>query len=133
MADARTLADLCENRAKTETRIDTFVGNGPDKATRDYVVLYPSRSKLASSRQSGSQGDHRFTLRAVCVGLYKPSNCLRVVNLVSALFCNWSPVPDEDTSWLEEMDDDPPLLRDDSVPGDVRYSLTLRYTLTTRS
>lgn len=134
VADLLVLADACEARSKTEGHFDTFVGNGPDKPTRNYVVLYFSSSKFQSRLQSGSQADDRFTMRAVCVGLNSARNSLYVVRWFRPLFLNWSPVPDLNTSWFEEQDDDAPVIKEpSSVPGDTRFSTTLRYTLNTRS
>lgn len=133
MADPRTLANLCEARAKTDPRFDTFRGNGPENPVRNYAVLYfPSGSVLPSDRQSGAQSRLGWSFRAVCVGLGSDDHCLYVVNLLRPLFQGWSPVSDGGaTSWLEEGNDDPPLLRSEVSPGDVRFSNTLRYTLTT--
>jgi hypothetical protein len=126
---------LCEARARTDTRFDTFRGNGPDRPSRNYAVLYFTPGSVpASNRQGGSQGELRWSFRVVCVGLGSDDYCLYVARLVRALFKNWSPVTDESfTSWLQEQDDDAPLIKDDSDPNDIRYSITLRYTLTTRS
>ena len=134
VADIRTLANLVETRAKSDGRFDVYRGSGPDVPTRNYVVLYSTTGNAFSTRHSGSQSDLGWSFRAVCVGLESDDKCLYVVRLVRNLFRNWTPVPSEDfTSWFEEANDEAPLIRDDAVPSAIRYSLTLPYTLTTRS
>lgn len=134
MADVDALAALVESRSRSSVRFDTFIAEGPEKPTRNYTVLYFDAGSPFSTRNSGGQTDLGWGFRAVCVGLYAPANCLFVVKHLRSLFKNWSPVPSEEfTSWFTEENDGAPLIRDDEIPGDLRYSLTLRYTLTTRS
>lgn len=134
MADIVQLASLVEARARTESRFDTFIGNGPDKPTRNYAVFHPSGGDPFQTRHGSGQDSLGWGFYVVCVGLHSPVNCLYVVTLVRSLFLNWTPVPSEEfTSWFEEASDDIPPNKEDEIQGDLRYSLSLRYTLTTRS
>ena len=111
-----------------------FRANGPDQPARNYVVLHFPAGDAFGTRLGGGQESLGWGFRAVCVGLRTDDNCLFVVQLMRSLFRNWSPAPSEDfTSWLSEESDGAPLIKDDEIPSDLRYSLTLRYTLTTRS
>lgn len=133
MADPRALANLCETRARSSGKFDVYRDNGPETTSRNYIVLHFPAGDAFRTRNGGGQSDLRWSFRVVCVGLDGDAR-LWVVQLVRALFRNWHPVPAEEfTSWLEEENDEAPPIRDDTVPGDIRYSLTLRYTLTTRS
>lgn len=133
MADVDVLASLVETRARTEARFDTFISRGPDKPTRNYVVIhFDGGTPLFPTRLSGGQSDLGWGFRIVCVGLHASANCLYVAKLVRSLFLNWYPVPSEGfTSWFIEENDGSSVLPEDEIPGDLRYSLSLRYTLTT--
>jgi hypothetical protein len=52
------------------------------------------------------------------------------VDRIRDKFTGWRPLG-ADGPMFVEVDTDPPLIRDDSVPNDIRFSLTLTYRLYT--
>ena len=75
-----------------------------------------------------------WSFRATCVGLGDPKNCLYVIRYFRPLFQQWNPFPAEEyTSWFEESSDDVPIIPEEEIPSDLRYSFTPRFVLTTRS
>jgi hypothetical protein len=80
-------------------------------------------------RLAGTPNSLAWSFRAMCVG-YSDAQCLYVVEKLDALFIGWRPLA-ANGPWFSRTQDDPPVIRDDSVAEDVRYSLTARYTLTT--
>lgn len=72
----------------------------------------------------------RWQFRVTCVG-YTDDHCLYIAQLVRWLLVGYRPDPDPAAGPINEVDDDPPLIRDD-VEGDVRYSVSLRFSLFTR-
>lgn len=101
--------------------------------TRNYAVLYFPSGAPFSTRLSGGQSELAWSFRAMCVGLHRDDACLAVAVGLRALFRNWFPYPIEDfTSWFVEEDDGASITREDNTDP-VRFSLPLRYSLTTRS
>lgn len=125
----RTLADLVEARSLTASTFMTFRGLVRTRPAKGYVSLYfgagiPTIATLAG----GGQFDWSF--RAVCVG-FDDNQCLFVLEQFRGLFQRWRPLSDRSASWFTEAPDDPPLLKDDQDPSDIRYSITPRFRITT--
>jgi hypothetical protein len=125
----RSLADAVEARSRTASSFLTYRGLIASRPDKGYASLLFSAGRLYVDRLDGVQSQLGWSFRAVCVG-YSDGQCLFVVEKIRALFVGWRPDGGVGPRFVE-ADDDPPLLKDDSVPEDVRYSLTLRYTLTT--
>jgi hypothetical protein len=126
---ARSLADLVEARCRTSSSFLTYRGSIPAKPEKNYAVLMFGAGSPVGDRLAGSVNALAWSFRAMCVG-YTDGQCLYVVEKLDALFIGWRPLA-SNGSWFSRTPDDPPVLKDDSVLGDVRYSLTARYTLTT--
>lgn len=127
----RDLAAAVTTRARTSTHFLTYrPGEVVDRPAKGYVVLYFGGGAPFPDRQASGANRLRWTFRAKCVG-YTDDQCLLVADKVRDLLLHWSPDPGPSADWLTEVDDDPPLLRDDSVSSDLRYSITPVYTLTT--
>jgi hypothetical protein len=95
-------------------------------------VFYFGAGSTQVSRLGGSPSNLRWTFRVVCAG-YSERQVLNTVDLIRARLTGWRPTG-VNGPLLVELEDDPSLLRDDSVASDIRYSLTLTYRLyTTRS
>lgn len=110
--------------ATGETVLDNEVKATPPGR---YVVFYDEAPRL---RPSGTGGDFRrqsWTFRTVCVGR-DAGETRHVVRLVHALLVGWRPRPtDSATGAIVPVADGAPILRDDSVPGDIRFSQTLTW------
>lgn len=132
MADARTLANSVTTRAQTAP--DFLAYRGFPKATpgKGYAVLLFGAGTPQSPNVAQSVTDLRWSFRAICVG-FTDDQCLFVAARFRARFNHWRPTSDRADGWLSEAPDDAPLILDTSVEGDPRYSITLRYILTTRS
>lgn len=130
--DARTLANLVEARAKTAPGFLTFRGYVDSRPSKGYVSLYFGGGINYRDTLAQSATELRWSFRALCVG-YDDDQCLYVLGKVRGLFEGWRPTDDRFASPFTEAPDDPPLLKDDRVSGDVRYSITPRFTINTRS
>lgn len=128
MQTARSLADLVEARSRTATTFETYRGLISQKPAKGYVSLLFGAGSPFGDRLAGTVNALTYSFRAVAVG-YSDGQCLYVAEKFDALFLNWRPLGTG--PWFSRTPDDPPVIRDDSVAEDVRYSLTLRYTLTT--
>jgi hypothetical protein len=102
------------------------------KPGKVYVVHYFGAGSAFTEDMTARQASLRWTYRAVCVG-FTPSQCLYVAGKYRQRFINWRPTADPGDGWLVEAFDDPPILTDNSVEGDPRTSITLRFILNTRS
>jgi hypothetical protein len=130
MTDTRVLADLIEARAKTYPGFYTYRNQIATRPDRNYVVLMYSAGITYPRNLAGSANTLLFRFRAMCVG-YSDGDCLWVADKIRGLFTNWRPLEDRAASWLTEEQDDAPVLRDESMINDVRFSLTLRFRITT--
>lgn len=128
MTTARQLADLVEARSKTATEYLTFRGLISSKPAKGYAALLFGAGSPYGDRLVATSNAFRWSFRAVCVG-YSDAQCLYVAEKVDAKFVDWR--PNGVGPWFTRTPDDPPVIKDDSVAEDVRYSLTLRYTITT--
>lgn len=133
MATARQLANAVETRCQTASGFLTYRGLVTSKPAKGYVSLYFSGGRPYADRLFDTATALTWSFRAVCVG-YTDDQCMYVLEKLRGLFQNWRPFPDDrDTGWFTEAPDDPPLLKDDSLSDDVRFSITPRFTITTRS
>lgn len=93
-----------------------------------YGVFYPGAGSIERGRLA-SVGDHlRWTCSVVCAGRSRQ----QVANIVDAVrdrLIGWAPDPAGDP--IVEIPLDAPLIRDDSVTSDIRFSITLQFTLGT--
>lgn len=128
--DPRALADLVEARAKTDTGFLTYRGMIASRPSKNYVMLIFGGGSVYGDRLVGYSNMLTWEFRALCVG-YTDSETLWVANRIRGLYVNWRPIPDRASGWFVEQEDDAPLLRDESMINDTRYSVTLRYRLTT--
>jgi hypothetical protein len=124
---ARSLADLVEARSRTATSFLTYRGVIPTRPEKGYAALMFGAGSPYGDRLVASTNSLAWSFRAMCVG-YSDGQCLFVAEKFDALILNWRP---DGGAWFSRTPDDPPVIKDDSVAEDVRYSLTLRYTLTT--
>jgi hypothetical protein len=125
---ARSLADLVEGRSRTASEFLTYRGLIAERPAKGYASLLFGAGSPFGDRLTGTANAFSWSFRAVCVG-YSDAQCLYVAEKFDALFVNWRPLGSG--PWFTRTPDDPPVLKDDSVAEDVRYSLTLRYTITT--
>lgn len=113
--------------------VSVYDGRVPEQPAGAYVAHYPDAGRAQRIRQTASHGRLTWGLYAICVG-EDPTQCIWVAGLVRGRLAGWRIDPDPGASPLNEIDLGNDVLPDDSVPGDPRYSFTLRYQLnTTRS
>lgn len=122
------LADLVEGRAAGEG-YTVYRGKVPDKPPGAYAVLYFGAGHAYASRLGGAHDNLRWTFRVVCAG-YSESQVLNTVDRIRARLTGWRPTGGNGPM-LRELEDDPSLLRDDSIATDIRFSVTLTYRLYT--
>jgi hypothetical protein len=125
----RQLADLVEARSSTATEYLTFRGLIPAKPAKGYAALFLNGGSRFGDRLAGSINALGWSFRVMCVG-YDSNQCLYVAEKFDAKFSGWRPLA-ANGPWFTQTPDDPPVIRDDSVVEDIRYSLTLRYTIPT--
>jgi hypothetical protein len=125
---ARSLADLVEARSRTATSFLTYRGVIPTKPDKGYAALMFGGGSPFGDRLVNTTNSLTWSFRVMCVG-YSDAQCLFVAEKFDALFLNWRPT--DRGPWFSRTPDDPPVIKDDSVAEDVRFSITLRYTLTT--
>lgn len=129
MPSARSLADLVEARCHTSSSFLTYRGTIPTRPEKGYAALMFGAGSPYGDRLAASVNGLAWSFRAMCIG-YSDAQCLYVVEKFDALFIGWRPLA-ANGPWFSRTPDDPPVIKDDSVAEDVRYSLTARYTLTT--
>lgn len=132
MADIDWLAEQAWQRLNGTTGLTAFDGVAPATPPGGYAVYYPSAGSYGSTRQGGGQSGYRWGFRVVCAGSSR-AQVFGTVKRVRARFLNHQLDPSPSSDPLQEDDLDPPLLRDDSVPSDIRFSQTLFYYLSNRS
>lgn len=125
----RALADAVEAQAGTSQAFATFRSVITSRPATGYIVLWFAAGTSQRGRYTGQAAWLRWQFRVTCVG-YSDAHCLFVAEKVRALFVGFRPDPSPAASPLNEVDDDPPLIRDE-VEGDVRYSVALRFALHT--
>lgn len=124
------IADAVQARLETSTYFLTYRSDLVLKRpAKGYVVFMPSAGVAYTDRYSGSSRALRWQCRVLCVG-YTDGHAVNVAMAARDLLQDWRPDPDRAASPLRDDGDDPPLLRAE-VEGDVRWSITLRYLLTT--
>lgn len=128
MTTALQLAALVEARAASPA-YTVHRGQVTGSPAGGYVVLYFSGGHSFATRLVATPDRLRWTFRAVCAG-YSDRQALNTADLVRARFAGWRPLGEHGPR-LFQVDDEAPLLRDDSVPNDVRFSLTLTFRLFT--
>ncbi len=114
------------------TRPQTTILDGEVKTTPagEYVVIYTDTPRL-SGRLSADYAKQLLRWRAMCVGR-NAGEARHVASWVVSRLVGWRPVPEDRTvGVVAPIPDGAPVLPDRSVPGDVRFSQTLVFTLTT--
>lgn len=130
MTSTQALADLIEARAKTDTTFLTFRGQIFTRPSRNYVMLSFNAGITYPEALAATSDTLLWRFRAMAVG-WSDTECLWVADRVRNLYTNWRPLASRAASWVTEEQDDAPVLRDESMINDVRYSLTLRFRFTT--
>lgn len=127
--NAYELGEAAWARAETSIGFTAYDGEVPKNPDFAYVVLHRPTGRTIPDR-AGDLGDRRLfhAFYLTCVGL-SPGQCGNTVELVRARFTGWRPHPNG--SPLRESDTGAPIARDDSGPGPTRFSVPVRYTLTT--
>jgi len=126
----RTLTDLVKTRLSGDWW-QVYTGEVPSDPPSGYVTIYPSPGNATSENLADSQNRLRWTVRLVCSG-YGSEQAMDVADATRNLMTRWQPYPnDPSASRFREVDEDAPLLPDRTVPGDIRFSLTLVYRLYT--
>lgn len=126
MTTALQLAALVEARAASGS-YTVLRGQVAETPAGAYVVLYFTGGHSFATRLVARPDRLRWTFRAVCVG-ESDEQALNTADLLRARFAGWRPLGPHGPQ-LVEVDDAAPLLRDDSVPNDVRFSNTLTFRL----
>ena len=93
-----------------------------------YAVLYGGAGAIERDRASDIGSMIRWTPRVVCAGK-NPDQAGNIADHVRDQLIGWQ--PDPAGAVLTEVALDAPLLRDDSMPQDIRFSITLQFTTTT--
>ena len=133
--DVLALSDTVLTRLLTLDPASASVYDGvvPEHPTLPYVAYYANPGVALNARMARAPGRASWSFFAIAVGVSR-SQCIWVSKKVRDLFVGWRPDPDGSASPLTEVDLGNDVLANDELPGDVRYSFTLRYTLhTTRS
>lgn len=129
MADIDWLAEQAWQRLKTGEGYASYDGSVPASPPAAYAVYYPTTGGYSRGRHGSQQSDYLWGFRVVCAGSSR-AQVFGTVKRVRARFLNYHLDPSPASSPLQEEDIDAPLLRDDSVPSDIRFSQTLLYYLT---
>jgi hypothetical protein len=130
MTDPVTLSDIVTARAESDTWFSTYRGYIEIRPSRNYVMLLFGAGMAMTEFLGGGSDTLLWRFRAQCVG-FSDRDCLGVASRMRTLFTNWRPLEDRGASWFTEEQDDAPMLRDESMPRDVRFSTLLRFRLTT--
>lgn len=109
------------------TVLDGQVSSTPAGA---YAVFYDDAPRLTSRSLDGTSNRASTTFYVVCAGR-DPGETRWVVSQVLGALVNWRPLPSRSSSWLTLVPNGAPLLPDESVAGDVRFSQTLTFRHTT--
>lgn len=133
MTTTLALAQTTLARLQTlpSNKITIYEGRVPTTPASAYIAYYPGGGNCHDDgRQAQSQSALDWSAMFVCCGS-DPQQCLWVVDQMRALLYGWSPDTSESATPFIEVVLGNPVLPDDSVPLDVRYSFTLQFILTT--
>jgi hypothetical protein len=130
MSTPRVLADLVSARAQAAPQFETYRSDLiTERPAKGYVVFFFGAGTTERERYVAWPRCLRWHFRVTCVG-YSDEHALYVAETLRALLAGWRADEDRAASPLNEVNDDPPLIRDD-VEGDVRWSVTLRFEMYT--
>lgn len=130
MDDVVALADLVLDRLRTLPDLEVLDGEVTQTPLGAYVVFYDDAPRLTSRSHAGVANRLGWRFQTVCAGR-DAAETRWVVGQVLGSLANWRPLPDRSASWIVPQPDGAPILRDDSVAGDTRFSQTLTFRLTT--
>ncbi|GAA1436307.1 hypothetical protein GCM10009616_35770 [Microlunatus lacustris] len=130
MLDTVAVADLVLDRLRMLPRIEVLDGEVKKTPAGAYVVFYDDAPRLSSRTLAGRANRAAWRLQTVCVGR-DAAETRWVVGQILSTLTNWRPLQDRAASWITPQSDGAPILRDDSVAGDIRFSQTLTFRLTT--
>lgn len=131
MPSVTSLSELIMDRLLSLPNLTALNAEVPNGPAQGYAVFYPGTGQ-ATAEFLGSVADGLdWPCYVVCVG-YSPTQCTRVADQVRDALTGWRPIPDDRSMGrLAETQTGATMQRDDAAPGGPRWSLTLRYTLTT--
>lgn len=128
MPSVLALHQLAEVRAQTVApRVVVFGSTPPDVTSRvrAYLVIDPDPGWDEVARADGSVSARRGRFRVRCCGSGVTQAAL-ALDAARGVFLNWWPYEDPRFGMCRETDAGP-LIEDDSVPTDPRYSFTITY------
>ena len=132
MTSVLTLHRAVKTRLGGMVNTPTYEGDAtPPTTVQQYAVLFPTGGYGSGDRLSGEFNLLDWREAVMFVGRSVPA-CLDALTQGRALLLGWDPDPANPAgSWLVEEENNPPILPSKSVEGDVRYSITPTYRLTT--
>lgn len=132
MADQLQLAAAVLARLRGMRGVAVLDGVVSSTPPGPYVVFYDAAPRLTARSLAGVANRLGWTFQLVCAGR-DPDETRYLVGLALGLLKNWRPTAERAASWLVPVPDGAPIITDESVPGDTRFSQTLTFRLTTRS
>lgn len=132
MTSILTLHRAVKTRLGSMVNTPVFEGDAePARTVEQYAVLYPTGGHGYGDRVSDQQNVLDWRIAVMFVGRSVPA-CLDAVGQGRGLLLGWDPDPiNLAGTHLTEDENNPPILPAKSVEGDVRYSITPTYRLTT--
>jgi hypothetical protein len=107
--------------------LDGYDSEVPETPARAYTVFYPGAGHGFGDRLADLGSKLYWDFRLVCCGM-SPGQCRRATDQTRAAFLGVRLDTGRATIPLrEDRAFNAPMLRDDSVPSDVRWSQTLHY------
>jgi hypothetical protein len=127
-----TLHRAVKTRLGQMVNTPVYEGDATPTATvGQYAILFPSGGHGYGDRVSGQQNALDWRIAVMFVGRSVPA-CLDAVTQGRNLLLGWDPDPvNLAGTYFTEDENNPPILPAKSVEGDVRYSITPTYRLTT--
>lgn len=93
-----------------------------------YGVFHPAAGTVERGRHASVGDQLRWTFTVVCAGRSQ-RQAENIVDKVRVQLIGWAPDPLGDP--ITEVELEAPAIRDDSVPSDIRFSITLQFKLGT--
>jgi hypothetical protein len=124
-----TLSDNTLARLQGMTWPTVFDGKVVEPApSAGWAVFHPHSGAPERTRHA-SVGDRlRWTFEIRCAGRSQ-QQAENIIDAVRSRLIGWAPDPDGDP--ITEVDLNAPVIRDDANPQDIRFSITLQFTLGT--
>lgn len=128
MPTSLSLSDAVVGRLTGLPQFAVYDATVPDNPAQAYAVVYPSGGATLNRGYTQQPRDLRWQCYVICVGQNR-SQTVNTADLVRSRLVGWRPVAPGPP--LNEVPVNAQVVAEPVLAGDVRYSLTLLFSITT--